>query len=178
MEEPRELSATEIESLRCDLEALTRELTAQLEANADAARPVKLDQTAVGRISRVTEDAAWVRPIVARGCEVSARVDRSRTLGILDWSSRWGVHLTFVPFRADISAGDVVTSTGLGGVFPGGIRIGEVTRTEPVPSQGTLRVFVTPAVNFSSLEEVFVVLEATGSPQPDPSVPGPPPLGG
>ena len=53
MEEPRELSATEIESLRCDLEALTRELTAQLEANADAARPVKLDQTAVGRISRV-----------------------------------------------------------------------------------------------------------------------------
>ena len=53
VEEPRELSATEIESLRCDLEALTRELTAQLEANADAARPVKLDQTAVGRISRV-----------------------------------------------------------------------------------------------------------------------------
>ena len=53
MEEARELTASEIERLREELEKLKCDLGSQLEATADTARPVELDQTAVGRLSRM-----------------------------------------------------------------------------------------------------------------------------
>ncbi|MBZ0270192.1 rod shape-determining protein MreC [bacterium] len=116
----------------------------------------------VGRVSRIGKHTAWVRPIITQGCQVSARIERTRTEAILGWSRQAGTHLQHVPFRAEVTAGDVVVSSGLGGVFPPGIRLGEVTRSEPQPSRGVLSVFVTPAVDFSSLEAVFVVKEASG----------------
>ena len=48
-----ELTAAQIEVQRSALEQLKRDLQAQLDASASAAKPVELDQTAVGRISRV-----------------------------------------------------------------------------------------------------------------------------
>ena len=53
VEEAAELTTSQIEVLGAELEKLERELKSQLEANASAAKPVLLDQTAVGRLSRV-----------------------------------------------------------------------------------------------------------------------------
>lgn len=134
---------------------------------------VMTPQGLVGRVSRVGKHTAWVRPIITQGCQVSARIERTRTEAILGWSRQAGTFLQHVPFRAEVTAGDVVVSSGLGGVFPPGIRLGEVTRAEPLPSRGTLSVSVTPAVDFSSLEVVFVVKEAKGPlfPPEEPAAP-------
>lgn len=48
-----ELTATQIEALRAKLEDLKEDLATQLSSHADAVKPVKLDQTAVGRVSRM-----------------------------------------------------------------------------------------------------------------------------
>lgn len=48
-----DLTAAEVSELACDLKALIADLTAQLHDNADAAAPVELDQTRVGRLSRM-----------------------------------------------------------------------------------------------------------------------------
>ena len=53
VEEAAELTTSQIEVLGAELEKLERELKSQLEANAGSAKPVLLDQTAVGRLSRV-----------------------------------------------------------------------------------------------------------------------------
>ena len=53
MKEAAELTTSQIEALRASLERLKRDLNSQLDANAGAAKPVKLDQTAVGRLSRM-----------------------------------------------------------------------------------------------------------------------------
>ena len=47
------LNESEKNELRTLLEALARELEAGVESTADAARPVELDQPAVGRVSRI-----------------------------------------------------------------------------------------------------------------------------
>ena len=52
MADAEESTASEIEFLRAELLELERELSSQLDANAGAAKPVALDQTAVGRLSR------------------------------------------------------------------------------------------------------------------------------
>lgn len=53
MTESDELTESAIETKRVELEQLKLELAAQLSANTDAAKPVKLDQTSVGRLSRM-----------------------------------------------------------------------------------------------------------------------------
>ena len=47
------LSPAELDSLRAALEALIEELTRALAETAEAARPVALDQPAIGRVSRI-----------------------------------------------------------------------------------------------------------------------------
>jgi DnaK suppressor protein len=47
------LTNTQVESLHTQLRDLKDELTARLHSGADAARPVQLDQSAVGRLSRM-----------------------------------------------------------------------------------------------------------------------------
>ena len=120
----------------------------------------------VGKVVAVEPRSAWVRPLLARACRVSVRLERTRVDGILDWSPERGLHLTFVPLRAEAAVGDLVVTSGLGGVFPRGVRVAEVTRVEPAPSDGSLRLLVRPVVDFSGLEEVFVVLGGEG---PDPN---------
>ena len=49
-------------------------------------------------------------------------------------------------------------------MFPRGILIGKVSQVETVPADGSLRVLVTHEVDFSSVEEIFVVLEVREEP--------------
>ena len=53
MERAAELPPAQIETLSAELARLKADLEARLAANADAARPVALDPTAVGRVSRM-----------------------------------------------------------------------------------------------------------------------------
>jgi rod shape-determining protein MreC len=108
--------------------------------------------------------------LLANNCAVSARLARTRTDGLLGWREDVGLYLGFLPFRAEVAAGDEVVSSGLGGVFPRGIVIGHVVKTMFDENEGALRVLVEPAVDFSSLEELFVVLEA-GEPPVEPEEP-------
>lgn len=125
----------------------------------------------VGKIVLIEPRAAWVRPLTSRACRVSTRLTRTRVDGVLDWSPAGGLHLTFVPLRAEAAIGDVVVTSGLGGIFPRGIRVGEVEALEPVPSEGSLRLRIRPFVDFSALEEVFVVVGGEGSPVADEETP-------
>jgi rod shape-determining protein MreC len=112
----------------------------------------------VGRVSAVDVRSAFVRPLNGRHCRVSARVTRTRMEGILEWTPNRGLHLTFLPYRAEVRPGDEVVSSGLGGVFPQGVLIGDVARVDPDRTEGSRRVTVRAAVDFGSLEEVFVVV--------------------
>ncbi len=112
----------------------------------------------VGKISRVTTHSAFVRPLLSRNCRVSARIARSRSEGIVEWSGGSRLTLAFLPFRADARPGDEVVTSGVGGVFPRGVPVGRVTTIGSDPRDGSTRVELEPAVDFSELEEVFVVL--------------------
>jgi rod shape-determining protein MreC len=119
-------------------------------------------QGLVGKVVLVEPRSAWVRPLNSRGCRVSTRLERTRVDGILDWTPGRGLHLTFVPLRMEAAIGDVVVTSGLGGTFPRGIPVGEVTSIEPNRADGSMRLLVRPAVDFDALEEVFLVSPAGG----------------
>ena len=81
---------------------------------------------------------------------------------------------------ADVKPGDVVVASGVDGIYPKGFVIGRVETSER--GSGLYRtITVRPAVDFSSIEEVLVVLVPPRPATPDdsaeapaPAAPGPP----
>ena len=125
--------------------------------------------TADGLVGRVLEVHSWtsiVQLLLDRNCRVSAIIQRhSRTQGIV-MSENETFYLRHVPLRSEVEVGDLVVSSGLGGIFPSGLMVGTVTSLGD-EGQGLFReVVLTPGVNFANLEEVFVLKERAVEPAP------------
>ena len=74
--------------------------------------------------------------------------------------------MDLVSNHSDVKSGDVVVASGVDGIYPKGFVIGSVESSERGP--GLHRVIsVRPAVDFSSLEEVLVVLVAARGATPE-----------
>jgi rod shape-determining protein MreC len=67
------------------------------------------------------------------------------------------LRLEYVPGTADIQVGDVVVTSGIDGIYPKGFKVGAIESIEK-GAGGFSAIIVKPAVEFSSLEDVLVVL--------------------
>jgi rod shape-determining protein MreC len=123
-------------------------------------RAVITPEGLVGRVEQVTSHEARVLTLLHRDCAVAVRVGRSRVDGVLQWEfgERPVLNLLYVSSQEDVKKGDLVISSGLGGIFPEGVRVGTVTRVGIAENGLMKEVSVKPAVNFRSLEEVLVYL--------------------
>jgi len=112
----------------------------------------------VGRILRTTADTADVVTIVDTLSAVDAIDERSRARGIVEGMNEDLCQLRFALRTDDIAPGDVLISSGLGGVFPKGVAVGTVSRVTRKPYGITQEIEVKPAVDFTKLEEVLVIV--------------------
>lgn len=119
--------------------------------------PVVTHEGLVGMVVETAPTASYVQTIEDPDSRVSALVQRSRAAGILVWEAGSGARLVDVPHHADVEAGDLVVTSGLGEVFPKGIRIGRVTSVAHEEGGLFRKIGVEPFVDVSRLEEVFVV---------------------
>jgi rod shape-determining protein MreC len=115
---------------------------------------------AVGRIVVPSARAAKVQLLIDHNAAVGALIERSRAQGVVVGSGDSVLQLDYVSEVADVVVGDVVVTSGIDGIFPKGFTIG---RVETVEKSGNIykRITVRPAVDFSALEEVLVVLTPT-----------------
>jgi rod shape-determining protein MreC len=114
----------------------------------------------VGRVYDVAPRISWILPLVHPDCRVSALVRRSRVLGIVEWRPGRELVLAKIPRLADVAPGDLVVSSGLGGVFPAGWPVGEAVGLTEEFGGLLNHVRLTPRVDFNRLEEVFILLES------------------
>ncbi|MGE3512973.1 MAG: rod shape-determining protein MreC [Vicinamibacterales bacterium] len=116
----------------------------------------------VGRVVIPSTRNAKVQLMIDRNAAAGAVIERSRAQGVIVGTGELDLRLEYVSEVADVVVGDTVVSSGIDGIYPKGFVIGTVTRVDK--SGGAYRsILVEPAVDFSSLEEVLVVL--TPSPQ-------------
>ena len=78
--------------------------------------------------------------------------------GDADLYSKGFCAMNYVTTQSKVSAGDILTTSGTGGVFPEGIIIGKVNEISPNTNGLSLDATVEPAVDFSSVSEVFVII--------------------
>jgi len=121
--------------------------------------PVVTQRGLVGRIVRVTEQTATVLLLVDPQSGVGAVIVRSREAGAVLGSARFEQTCPMRLFTrdADVVRGDMVITSGLGGVFPAGLHVGHVADVRHVEQGLVVEATVVPAVDFGRLEEVFIL---------------------
>jgi len=119
-------------------------------------------QALVGKVIQTGTFESHVMPVFDVNSQVSARFSISRYEGIAEGQGNSEIPLLmrFVPKRArsEINIGDIVVSSGMGGIFPAGINIGRVNSVNVHEYISTLEVSVIPMIDFSKLEYVFVIV--------------------
>ncbi len=121
-------------------------------------QPVVAPAGVVGRVVKAAGNSSRVLLLTDHASSISAVVQRSRARGIVKGKGGNMCSLEFSERGDDVRIGDIVLSSGIGGVFPKGLPIGEVTMVK----KGAYGIFQTvdirPFVYVPRLEEVLVVL--------------------
>jgi rod shape-determining protein MreC len=110
----------------------------------------------VGQVFLASPHAARVLLITDHNSGVDAIVQRTRARGIVEGTVTEDCGLKFVKRTEDLQAGDVVVTSGVDGIFPRGLPIGQLTNVDK-RGQGLFQyAAVRPFVDFDRLEEVLV----------------------
>jgi rod shape-determining protein MreC len=126
---------------------------------------IRLDMPAVdgrgvvGRVIAVSKNYSKILLIIDQNSAVDCLIQRSRDRGILKGTSTEVCKLDYVGRTGDALEGDMVVTSGLGGVFPKGLPVGRILKVKESPGELFKDVDLEPLVNFSKLEEVLVILK-------------------
>jgi len=123
-------------------------------------QPVVTDEGLVGKTATVGDNVSIVLLISDENCKVACTVEGTREQGIVSGERVTGsvspmLDLNFLSKQANLQPGPKVYTSGVGGVFPSGLLVGVVQSFRVRELDGQARV--TPAVDLSHLEDVFVV---------------------
>jgi rod shape-determining protein MreC len=125
---------------------------------------VVTNEGVIGRILRTTANTSDVVTILDLLSAVDAIVERSRARGIIEGLTDEVCQLRFALRTDDIEPGDILITSGLGGIFPKGIPVGTVSKVKRKPFGITQEVEVRPSADFTKLEEVMVVTDSGSTP--------------
>ncbi len=127
----------------------------------------------VGRVHAVSRHTCDVLLLTDPNCRVAAQCTRTGAHGIVRGA---GIRLAgdsplemlaavrpcrmdYVPRAQELQPGDEITTSGLGGVFPEGLRVGEVVSTELDGSGLYQRADIRSLADLGGLKYAFVVME-------------------
>lgn len=123
-----------------------------------AGMPIVTESGVVGLVTATTPHAARAMLILDRQSAVDGMLQRSRARGIVRGTGKAELELEFTGPPEDVQVGDLVITSGYGGVYPKGVRIGEVVSVAPEAPYLVRRAKLRPAANFEKLERVFALL--------------------
>ena len=125
--------------------------------------PVMTVPGLVGRILETSWNVSRVLLIIDENSNIDALLQESRAQGMLQGASSSGCNLKYVSKTMDVKVGEIVISSGLGGVFPKGLPLGRVRSVSKKEADLFQKINVAPFVNLAGIEEVLVIMPAPGN---------------
>ena len=119
--------------------------------------PVIAPPGLIGRLVDVSWHASKVLLFIDENSNVDAIVQRTRMQGIISGAGPRGLILKYISKTQDVKEEDVIVSSGMGGVFPKGLLIGQVSHVDRQAASLFLKINVAPFVDFSKLEEILIL---------------------
>ncbi|MFA6822720.1 MAG: rod shape-determining protein MreC [Geobacter sp.] len=122
--------------------------------------PVLAAGGVVGQTIKVTPNSSRVLLLTDHASGIAGIIQRSRARGVVKGKGEAVCSLEFTMREEDVTVGDLVVTSGVGGVFAKGLPIGTVTMVKKGQYGIFQSVAIKPAVSTAHLEEVLVVLRA------------------
>ncbi len=120
--------------------------------------PVVVAEGVVGRVIKVAANSSRVLLVTDASSSIAGLVQRTRTRGVVRGNGR-SLSLEFALRNDLVEEQDLVITSGMGGVFPKGLIVGEVSSVQRNEFGLFQQIELSPVVDFSRLEEVLVLLE-------------------
>lgn len=111
----------------------------------------------IGQIVGVSATTSTVRLISDEQSGVSAMVQSTRAQGMLQGQADGSLRLSYVPSDAEVKTGDIVITSGIGGVFPKGLPLGTVSSVEKDANATYYTIGVRAVTAAENNEEVLVI---------------------
>ena len=117
----------------------------------------------IGQVVSAQASSSTVRLLSDPRSGAAALIQSSRAEGVVRGSLDGLLYLENIDSDVQVSVGDVVLTSGLGGSYTRGLLIGTVVKIEGAQNDASRRIVVSPNDAATSLEEVLVVTSASES---------------
>ncbi len=133
-------------------------------------QPVIDDLGVIGQVTRVFPFTAEVTLLTDKDHAIPVQVLRSGVRSVAYGRGQSGVlELRFMASNADIQKGDVVTTSGIDGVYPAGLAVATVAAVETKTSDAFARILLQPTAGVSRHRQLLVLMsDASALPPPPP----------
>jgi rod shape-determining protein MreC len=123
--------------------------------------PVVSSAGVVGRTVSAEGTRAQVQLLVDARSSIDVLVQRNRARGVLEGlgeNQSYQCRVSYLMRRDQVRPGDVLVTSGMGGVFPPDLVVGRIVAVDDAQYGLFQEVRVEPAVDFSRVEEVYVIV--------------------
>lgn len=121
--------------------------------------PVVVAEGVVGRVIKVAANSSRVLLVTDASSSVAGLVQRTRTRGVARGNGS-SLDLEYALRDDPVEVNDLVVTSGMGGIFPKGLVVGRVSEVKRQQFGLFQQIELLPAVDFSRLEEVLVLMDA------------------
>ncbi|MDH3493879.1 MAG: rod shape-determining protein MreC, partial [Acidobacteriota bacterium] len=124
--------------------------------------PIVVNGGLVGRVTAVSPLTAQIDLITRDKSALGAivgEIGQPNALGVVRGEGvREGLKMDYVPGYIEVRKGDIVYTTGQGGVYPPGLRVGVITEVRTGSATVPHQIFIRPSAKISAMQEVAVLL--------------------
>jgi rod shape-determining protein MreC len=120
----------------------------------------------IGQILKTAPHYATVLLITDYNSAIDSTVQRTRAKAIVEGKGENRCQLKYLLRTEAVAVGDAVVTSGLAGNFPKGLMVGEIKKVDKKGHGVFQYAELTPSVDLTKLEEVFVVMEPISPPPP------------
>lgn len=118
---------------------------------------ISQEKALVGRISEVLEGFSKVILISSKDSNIAAMLENNRTEGLIKKNEKGEIFMDFIPKTEKIELKERIITSGTDNLYAKGIFIGTIETIDQSDNQIFQKITITPAVNFSKLEQVIII---------------------
>ena len=124
--------------------------------------PVVTDGGLVGRVTAVSPLTCQVDLVTRNKSGIGAvvgQIGESNALGVVSGTSKGDLlEMRYVPGTVDVQVGQAVFTTGQDGIYPAGLKVGDIVSVVPGSATTPLQILIQPAAKLNSMQEVGILL--------------------
>ena len=123
--------------------------------------PVTSSVGVIGQIIEVSRSTSKVRLLTDENSGISAMVQDTRAQGMLHGQADGTLKLDYVTSDSDVKVGDIIITSGIGGVYPKGLPLGTITAVDKSTNSVYYTITVKAQATMENNEEVLVITSLT-----------------